>query len=257
MNSNDKKTTAIIVLFVVVHLLAFTSILDVFVLYFFESKTYSDYSHLNMSLISNYSLTLRLDLELSGFAYCMIHLFFAAVDILPTFGGIIGTLKGKRGMAKASIIIMDVVCALTLLSRFTGWGTMKNWLYEGTKLSNDMVVILGCVIALNVLIFTLQPVTQTMLRPYAPAQSNHWYCHICGTENNLSNTCVRCGGRRADASPVSYSKPANAAPVPPTPTPETKSASKFDEIKAYKDLLDSGAITQEEFDKLKAEILGF
>lgn len=31
---------------------------------------------------------------------------------------------------------------------------------------------------------------------------------------------------------------------------------KFDEVKKYKDLMDSGIITEEEFDKKRAEILG-
>ena len=135
---------------------------------------------------------------------------------------------------------------------------MKKWgWYEGARLSADMLIILGCIIALNVLIFSKQTVTHSVARAYAPTQPSRWFCHICGTENSLSNTCSRCGGSRYNASPVAYTQPTYTAPAPPAPTPETKSGSKYDEIKAYKDLLDSGAITQEEFDKLKAEILGF
>ena len=44
-----------------------------------------------------------------------------------------------------------------------------------------------------------------------------------------------------------------ASPVKPA---ASAGSSKFDEIKAYKELLDSGIISQEEFDKKKAELLG-
>ncbi len=122
-------------------------------------------------------------------------------------------------------------------------------------------------------------------------QSRRWYCTKCGTENGLSNTCVTCGERRYTGSKTtapnggwrcicgavnpayvgtcgcglekgaSAPKKASAQPeIPVSPattnTAQTSSSSKFDEIKAYKELLDCGAITQEEYDKKKSEILG-
>lgn len=128
---------------------------------------------------------------------------------------------------------------------------------------------------------------------YTQQQSKRWYCTRCGTENGLSNTCVTCGERRYTASrgsgpvpnggwrcscgavnpayvgtcgcglakgatPPKYSsaQPANTGSTPATSTAKSSSSSKFDEIKAYKELLDCGAITQEDYDKKKAEILG-
>ncbi len=248
MKSNDMKTTAIIVLFVIVHLLALTSILDILMATCIPTWNW-DYYRLNMSLTNNYGTAFILEWNLSGFSYFAVYFIFSVVDVLPAVGGILGATKEMKTMTRVSIIIMDIVCALTLLTRFTGLGlvSMYGSSREG-RLSADMVVVLGCVIALNVLIFTKQYVTQTVAQPSASAQPSRWYCHICGAENSLSNTCFKCGGIRANASPVAYSQPTYA-------TPEKKSASKFDEIKAYKELLDSGAITQEEFDKLKAEIL--
>ncbi len=250
MKSNDMKTTAIIVLFVIVHLLALTSILDMLMSTCIPTWDL-DYYRLNMSLKNNYGTAFILEWDLSGFSYFAVYFFFSVVDVLPAVGGILGAAKEMKTMTRVSIIIMDIVCALTLLTRFTGLGLVSMYgLSREGRLSADMVVVLGCVIALNVLIFTKQYVTQTVAQPSASAQPSRWYCHICGAENNLSNTCFKCGGIRANASPVAYSQPSHA-------TSEKKSASKFDEIKAYKELLDSGAITQEEFDKLKAEILGF
>lgn len=246
MKSKDKNSTIIMVLFVLVHFLALSSLVDSFMLLIFEPKGYTDYYHLNMSLVSNYSRTVLLNWNGSAFPYLMIYCVFYAVDILPAVFGIIGAAKEKKNLTRVSIVIMDFVCVLTLLTRFTNWGMPTRWGYDGSKLTADFVIILICVIVLNVLIFTKQYVTQTVAQPSASAQPSRWYCHICGAENSLSNTCFKCGGIRANASP--YSQPTYA-------TPEKKSASKFDEIKAYKELLDSGAITQEEFDKLKAEIL--
>lgn len=128
-----------------------------------------------------------------------------------------------------------------------------------------------------------------------PTDSGRWICSNCGTENGSRSTCLSCGagkpqsaagswrcqcgkinagytgtcscGRNkygAFADPrVQQSAPVNATPTyasPSNPAPantnEVMPEAKFREIKAYKELLDTGIITQEEFDKKKRELLG-
>ena len=96
MKSNDKKSTAIIVLFVVVLFLSWTAIVNEFVLLVINPRNYSEYFYLNMTLTHNYINTIYYDLELSGFSYFMIYLIFSAVDVLPGLGGIIGATKKKE-----------------------------------------------------------------------------------------------------------------------------------------------------------------
>ena len=72
----------------------------------------------------------------------------------------------------------------------------------------------------------------------ANSSNSYWKCRQCGRSNaDYVTTCV-CG------SPKGY--------VPP-PEPKQNSA---DELLKYKQLLDAGAITQEEFDAKKKQILG-
>ncbi|MBR3553164.1 MAG: SHOCT domain-containing protein [Clostridia bacterium] len=51
-------------------------------------------------------------------------------------------------------------------------------------------------------------------------------------------------------------RPQQTAPVPPAPAAQPVSQSAADELKKYKDLLDSGVITQDEFDAKKKQLLG-
>ena len=59
-----------------------------------------------------------------------------------------------------------------------------------------------------------------------------------------------CGQTTAQTAPV-------AAPVVPTPvSAEANATNVSEELKKYKELLDSGAITQEEYDAVKKRLLG-
>ncbi len=109
-----------------------------------------------------------------------------------------------------------------------------------------------------------------------------WYCSSCGKENAASDLyCVNCGkaneSRRQSASLLAkdaVDKVKNIASNIPKPAidakgavdkiksaasnislPTSNSKNDFEKIKQLKELLDIGAITQEEFDKKKAEIL--
>ena len=56
-----------------------------------------------------------------------------------------------------------------------------------------------------------------------------------------------------EANVVVYHQP--APPAPPAPI-VVKKDDKFDEVKKYKELLENGVITQEEFENKKKELLG-
>ncbi len=82
-----------------------------------------------------------------------------------------------------------------------------------------------------------------------------WKCAWCGRENDgIVGTCA-CGKTKQDTE----EKLRNAEVQRNcSNTDESSTDSKFaniDAIKKYKELLDMGAITQEEFDKKKAELL--
>lgn len=75
-------------------------------------------------------------------------------------------------------------------------------------------------------------------------QNNGWKCNRCGRVNpNYTGTCG-CGISRAESEKWL-----------PEPIKED-SEDDIQKLKSYKELLDTGVITQEEFDKKKKELLG-
>lgn len=58
------------------------------------------------------------------------------------------------------------------------------------------------------------------------------------------------------SAPQAYSQTSSSVPATNVNSSDSKAGSKFDEVKAHKELLDAGIISQEEFDKKKAELLG-
>lgn len=123
---------------------------------------------------------------------------------------------------------------------------------------------------------------------------NQWTCINCGTINSLSNTCYACGSKKGVVSEkkgtisgwrcqcgainAPYIGTCKCGRSKSDPVPEkemisqpqviqeldktdekitgSSNATKFEEIKEYKALLDSGVISQEEFEKKKKELLG-
>ncbi|NLT09859.1 MAG: SHOCT domain-containing protein [Ruminococcus sp.] len=76
-----------------------------------------------------------------------------------------------------------------------------------------------------------------------PREEN-WKCLVCGRENSkLHKTCV-CGATKAGKLPKEAERA--AAPV---------QISAADEIAKFKQLLDSGAITEEEYEAKKKQLL--
>lgn len=91
-----------------------------------------------------------------------------------------------------------------------------------------------------------------------------WYCSTCGKENSrLLSNCSSCGKPRNVVSAVT-STISQAAPeainkvkdvISSVPKQFGNSSADFDKIKQLKELFDTGAINQEEFEAKKKEIL--
>lgn len=78
-----------------------------------------------------------------------------------------------------------------------------------------------------------------------------WEC-TCGRVNpSYTGTCA-CGKTKADAE----AKKAEEKKAAEKKDKSEKELLNVQKLKSYKDLLDSGVITQEEFDKKKSELLG-
>ncbi len=79
-----------------------------------------------------------------------------------------------------------------------------------------------------------------------------WKCHHCMRVNaNYVTTCI-CGMSKSESDNMVRKISENSTRN--TTKSETKSSA--DELKKFKELLDDGAITQEEYDKKKKQILG-
>ena len=83
--------------------------------------------------------------------------------------------------------------------------------------------------------------------------TGEWICPRCNKINaSYVGTCA-CGGTRRE---YEAQKKAKETPKPAiTESSEPKPVDPVQKIKEYKELLDMGAITQEEYDKKKAELL--
>jgi hypothetical protein len=81
-----------------------------------------------------------------------------------------------------------------------------------------------------------------------------WKCYKCGTVNPIDKRVCRCGvAKQEHAETIKAVEEARAKEE--RKEESEKELHNLQKLKAYKDLLDSGAITQEEFDKKKAELL--
>lgn len=86
---------------------------------------------------------------------------------------------------------------------------------------------------------------------------NGWKCSKCGKINqNYVGTCG-CGMRKQNNTPISQRTAVTSQESQETIKKSQINISTADEIKRYKELLDTGAITQEEYDRKKKELLGF
>lgn len=253
MRNNNSNQTKIMVVFFIVAACAFLSIATAFVRFVIQPKDYNDSLRLNLSIWGNYLSNYAYKNDTEGFPLFMLYIFSNGLTILPILGGLIGSSSGRKPVTRISIIVLDLVCGMVLLSRVTGVGVDTKY-YDGIKLDPDTAIIMVCVLILNIYIFGDKSTTQS----YASTNANRWICRNCGAENGLSNTCITCGSNRYAEPKIVYAQPVPQAPVqaPPAQTNVSGDASKFEDVKAYKEMLDSGIITQEEFDKKKAEILG-
>lgn len=90
--------------------------------------------------------------------------------------------------------------------------------------------------------------TQKKQQENVMLRNGGWRCSRCETVNPSTNrVCSKCTLSKE------YSE--NWVAIQEKESKEKQELENAQKIKAYKDLLDSGAITQEEFDKKKAELL--
>lgn len=79
---------------------------------------------------------------------------------------------------------------------------------------------------------------------------NGWKCNRCGQVNQSYTGTCSCGLSKLDNDKLN--KRSEETPAKSNNTTENDN---IEEIKKYKELLDSGIITQEEFEKKKKELL--
>ena len=82
-------------------------------------------------------------------------------------------------------------------------------------------------------------------RKEALLQEGGWICQRCGQVNPAYTGTCGCGAAKRD----------RGAPEAEAQR-EARELAHAQSLKAYKELLDAGALTQEEFDRKKAELLG-
>ncbi len=148
MQDNKTKNNIALILFVVIALFHFTGVAEAFIFLVTKSENYYDYVRLDLSLLSNYAYKW----EIEGFVGFLVYLITSIIFIAPILGGVIGCSNNKKTISMVSVIVLDVLCVLTILSRITGFGVEVSKYYDGIKLSAEMPIIIICVIVLNVLI---------------------------------------------------------------------------------------------------------
>jgi ABC-type branched-chain amino acid transport system, permease component len=92
----------------------------------------------------------------------------------------------------------------------------------------------------------------------------YWFCSMCGTPNSYAtHVCGRCGYSGSTGAYVNTAQPQDQVQYQqqmPVQTPNDYASFTAnngpDELMRYKELLDRGVITQEEFDAKKKQILG-
>ena len=88
---------------------------------------------------------------------------------------------------------------------------------------------------------------------------NGWRCSNCGRIHCSYESGCLCGKSRFEVRPVQAVEQDTTTKTMPKAIPEVNknsSIAQIDEIKQYKELLDSGILTKEEFDAKKKQLLG-
>ena len=89
----------------------------------------------------------------------------------------------------------------------------------------------------------------------APPEKFEWKCSKCGEINRVNkNRCFKCGAERDTE--IIYHGKKEQAPQPASSQPSANTGNIADELKKYKELLDSGLISEEDYIAKKKQLLG-
>lgn len=169
MQDIKNKNNIAIILFIVIALLSFTSVVEAYISIVIDSENYYDYVRLGLNPWKN--CVYRWEIE--GFVRFLAYLITNVIFIAPVLGGLIGSSKNKKTISMISVIILDVLCVLTIFSRLTGVGVhYLRAQYDGIKLSADMPIIFICTIILNVLILGSKEAVQNTVVQAATSATN-------------------------------------------------------------------------------------
>ena len=212
---SNKPYNIALVLFVVVIISVILSPIRMLML---AMKSNDSYYRLGISWWNNPMLESKVfyDIDNKRWSYFFHFIFSSCLSLGPLIGGVIGSSKKKKLVSVISVLSLDVVCFIVVLSRFTGLGLGQNslfysWrnMYDGIKFSFDFLFQFGCIIALNVVVMMQKSVGVVSIESVNNTQPNSFFPNV------------------------------NA----------------IDEIKKLKSLLDMGILTKEEFEVKKKELL--
>lgn len=162
MQDNKSKKTVAVILFVIIAFLSCTDVARYFrgiVLH--DSSVWSlDSFEIDLSLLKYMSRW-----HLVGFMAFLAYFVSAITQIIPIFCGIIGIYENKKSISISSVIILDLLSAMAVVSRVTGFGVNR----VNIILAPEMPVIIICLIVLNILIFGSKKSVNSSAVQSAPA----------------------------------------------------------------------------------------
>lgn len=221
MKTKSNKTYIIaLVLFIIVIISVVLSPVEFFRTYVVDYEEYRGYYRYYRLDFSLWDVFRDFTRNHEGLSLFLFYLFSNCLTLGALIVGVIGSSKEKKLVSLISVLILDVVCIIVVLSRFTGLGVGSfsyyssysgGWTtsYDGIKFSTDFLFQFVCLVALNVTVMLQKS-------------------EIVENTESVNNAQPNLVSRNVDA---------------------------IDEIKKLKTLLDMGILTKEEFAMKKKELL--
>ncbi len=163
------------------------------------------------------------------------------------------------------VIINGILCGLVTQTIIEEKGYYENWFWYGLVFGEFAILAAKVkeekhATSLEYTVPSYLTSDTSELSSVSASASNpsgKWICSKCGRTNQGYTGSCGCGMTKTENEAIlkaESAKEAKAASVEEA-LKEDKEIITAHRIKAYKELLDTGAITQEEFDKKKAELL--